>query len=156
MKKQFLKLTGSVFKMLILFALILPGSMKAQSYCKTKGVNSITRKLWIERFDLGTISNVSGNNGGYGDFTTQTATAVAGGTIAYNITTDRLLLKSLFFTRIFIDLNNDQDFNDLGETVVEDTSNVSLAGTISIPATATVGKVRVRVAVKRICYALNC
>ena len=156
MKKQFQKLTGSVFKMLILFALILPGSMKAQSYCKTKGVNSITRKLWIERFDLGTISNVSGNNGGYGDFTTQTATAVAGGTIAYNITTDRLLLKSLFFTRIFIDLNNDQDFNDLGETVVEDTSNVSLAGTISIPATATVGNVRVRVAVKRIGYAPNC
>ena len=95
MKKQFQKLTGSVFKMLILFALLLPGSIQAQSYCKTKGVNSITRKLWIERFELGTISNLSGNNGGYGNFTTQTATAAAGGTIAYNVETDRVLLKSL-------------------------------------------------------------
>ena len=156
MKKQFQKLTGSVFKMLILFALLLPGSIQAQSYCKTKGVNSITRKLWIERFELGTISNLSGNNGGYGNFTTQTATAAAGGTIAYNVETDRLLFKNLFFARIFVDFNNDQDFDDLGETVVEDTSYVSLAGTFSIPANASVGNVRVRVAFKRIGYAPNC
>lgn len=56
MKKQFLKKTGAAIKALMLFLLMFPGSINAQNYCNTKGVNTSSRDLWIEKIDLGTIS----------------------------------------------------------------------------------------------------
>ncbi len=156
MKKPFLKKIGSVLTTLMLFVLMLPGSILAQNYCNSRGVNSSFRKLWIEKFDLGTISNTSGNNNGYANFTTQSATVAAGGTLSYTIVTDRVLLKNLFFTRIFADLNNDNDFNDSGETLVQDTSYVSLSGSFTIPSNTAAGNVRLRVTVKRLGYAPDC
>jgi hypothetical protein len=59
------------------FLLLSGPPTKAQTYCTSDGQMILSRQVWIERFDAGSISNLSGNNNGYGNFTSQTASCVA-------------------------------------------------------------------------------
>jgi hypothetical protein len=95
------------------------------------------------------LSNNSGNNGGYGDYTGQTVNVSAGN--AYNITLTPGFAGTAYAEqwRIWIDFNRDGDFTDAGEQVFD--SNFPqvnpVNGSINIPGSAS-GTTRMRIAMK--------
>ncbi|MEM7375179.1 MAG: GEVED domain-containing protein, partial [Bacteroidota bacterium] len=116
------------------------------SYCSSSGLDS--QYEWIEKVEIGTISNQSGNDGGYADYT--------------SISTDLPIGRSEFVTltpgfsngafkehwRIWIDLNHDGDFDDTGERVFQKASFYPINYLFTIPATATPGPTRMRVSMR--------
>jgi GEVED domain len=156
MKKSLFKFKWPWSGMLTAFLLLTSLTGFTQTYCKVKGVNSVTRKLWIERSLIGNISNVSGNNNGYADFSAVTQNVTAGSNVPFTIETGRLLLSKLFYANIYIDANNDGDFSDAGELVLQDTARGILNGSFTVPANAVNGQLRVRVGVKRLGFAPDC
>ena len=98
----------------------------------------------IGNVTYGTINNTSTSTAGYESFTGLSTTMVHGqaATISVSLSggfaTDRVV--------VYIDYNQDGDFFDAGETVyVSGTGAGPHVGTITIPATATVGTTRMRV-----------
>ena len=95
------------------------------SYCTSKGLS--TTYGWIKSVKLGTINNVSGNNNGYANFTSL-STEIPGNTII-SLTVQAGAKKTPQSQKwaLYVDLNNDGDFFDAGETVA---NFVSVAGEI--------------------------
>ncbi|WP_290839088.1 GEVED domain-containing protein [Flavobacterium sp.] len=91
-----------------------------------------------------TLNNTSvAGTGGYSDFTAQSASGYAGSTASVSMATSTS--SSYFY--VWVDWNNDFDFADAGETLVATTSYAATySGTITIPATASLGAHRMRVA----------
>ncbi|PIF31972.1 putative secreted protein (Por secretion system target) [Flavobacterium sp. 9] len=118
------------------------------TYCTSKG-NSATDER-ISKVVFGTINKTSTATTGYEDFTA-TSTNAARGT-AYTITITPTWTSSVYSEgyAVFIDYNQDGDFSDSGETVyTKAASTASTAtGSITIPATATLGTTRLRVSMK--------
>jgi hypothetical protein len=117
------------------------------SYCTSKGLS--TSYGWIKSVKLGTINNVSGNNSGYANFTSL-STGIPGNTII-PLTVQAGAKKTPQSQKwaLYIDLNNDGDFFDAGETVA---NFVSVAGeivtqNIVIPTTLT-GNRRMRISMQ--------
>ncbi|PZU90773.1 MAG: propanediol utilization protein [Chryseobacterium sp.] len=118
-------------------------STKGIEYC-TAGATSTSFEK-ISNVTFANITNNSTSTAGYEDFTTVVANVSAGQ--GYNFSasfsgtsysSDQVL--------VWIDLNQDGDFEDAGELVL--TSGIKLSpwtGTITIPATAAIGKTRMRV-----------
>ncbi|MBP9082206.1 MAG: hypothetical protein KBH11_03965, partial [Bacteroidia bacterium] len=122
---------------------------QAQSLCNSQGQSIFGRRVWIDRFELGTINNQSGNNNGYANFTAQSTTVTPGGSVPFTIETDNNLLFSFFSARIWIDFNDNGDFSDAGELVYSGNGNGNVAGTIQIPSVAGSADVAARVVVRR-------
>ncbi len=115
-------------------------------YCRSSG--SIASE-WIDSFSIANFKFFSGKNGGYGKFDTIAAVLLAGK--SYPVTIKPGFSGSSFSegARVWIDLNQDGDFEDTGEQVIEFlrfTSTVS--GTLTIPTTAKNGVTRLRVGLK--------
>lgn len=95
----------------------------------------------------GGTANITNNNSnysatGYGNFTAQTVSQQQFGSVNFSTT---IAGGASGFT-IWIDWNDDFDFDDAGETVYTTSSYVSTAtGTFSVPGTATVGNHRMRI-----------
>lgn len=115
------------------------------NYCASKG-NNITYE-WIQRFVLGSINNNSGANNGYGNFTSQQTNLQKGSNHAFTITPGFNGSAYSEGYSIWIDYNQDGDFNDSGEQVFQQapTTNTSVTGTINIPSSALTGTTRLRV-----------
>jgi trimeric autotransporter adhesin len=118
------------------------------SYCTSQGNNSNLE--YINQVQLGDINNVSGNNGGYADFTNLTTTLVAG-------TSNQIIIAPYLSSaarkeayRVWIDYNQDGDFDDTGELVVSvnKTNATSISGNFVVPANAVPGPTRMRVSMK--------
>ncbi|MBL0071574.1 MAG: hypothetical protein IPP34_07110 [Bacteroidetes bacterium] len=122
---------------------------QAQSLCNSQGQSIFGRRVWIDRFELGTINNQSGNNNGYANFTAQSTTVTPGGSVPFTIETDNNLLFSFFSARIWIDFNDNGDFSDAGELVYSGNGNGNVSGTIQIPSTVGSADVAARVVVRR-------
>ena len=60
------------------------GIAQTNSYCTSKGTN--TTHGYIKKVSMETINNTSGNNGGYADFTAQSATLLRGATYTIELT----------------------------------------------------------------------
>ncbi|TXC75240.1 GEVED domain-containing protein [Luteibaculum oceani] len=123
------------------------------SYCASKGNNSSDE--WIKKITLGNFVNNSGNNGGYGDFTSS-AFALSKG-VSYNLLLEPGFSSGLFGTnsypeywKIWVDLNQDGDFSDSGELVFDagSTSSSNVSGSFTIPSSALNGNTRLRVSMK--------
>ncbi len=116
-------------------------------YCDAQGNNSSYE--WIQSVAIGGFTNNSGNNGGYGDYTGQTANVTAGG--SYNITLTPGYSGTSYPERwsIWIDFNRDGDFTDAGEQVFSSASASTspVNGTINIPGSVS-GITRMRIAMK--------
>lgn len=118
------------------------------TYCASRG-NS-TADEYINRVQLGTINNLSGNNNGYGDFTALSTNLVR--STSNTITITPAWTGSTFSEayRVWIDFNKDGDFLDSGEQVVNVTKTTAtpIARSFTVPATALLGTTRMRVSMK--------
>ena len=121
---------------------------------------------YITGVTLGTINNdpqvyVKSDNSppiGVGDYTNLSTDLTIGNSeiITVDIQFSEYVLGTGFFT-LWIDLNGDQDFDDAGEMLLNNTypllntdpNIVNVSQNISIPATATSGATRMRLIVKR-------
>ncbi len=132
-------------------------------YCSASG-NSTSE--WIEAISLGNINNTSGADGGYADFTTQSASIEIGASASLTITPG-FPYSWLFgyttqaeFYSVWIDLNQDGDFDDANELqYVSPSSNSgyqAFSVSLSIPASAALGETRLRIAMKRGSAANSC
>ncbi len=93
------------------------------------------------------ISNASGDfaAGGYGDYTAQSVSQIAGGGVDFSITING---GSTYGINIWVDWNNDLDFADAGESVYTSGVYVSAAphtGSFTVPPGTAVGNYRMRV-----------
>lgn len=118
-------------------------STKGIEYC-TAGATSTSYEK-ISNVTFANINNNSTSTAGYEDFTAVTGNVTAGQAYAFTATftgtsydTDQIL--------VWIDLNQDGDFEDAGEQVLVTAKKKSpWTGNITIPATALAGKTRMRV-----------
>lgn len=118
------------------------------TYCTSQGNN--TNDEYIDRVQLGSINNLSGNNGGYGNFTSISTSLTKGSSNTITITprwTGRTYSEAY---RVWIDYNQDGDFNDAGEQVYSRsrTTASSISGSFTVPASALSGATRMRVSMK--------
>lgn len=117
-------------------------------YCASAGVSSNSE--WIKFVRFRNIINTSGNNNGYKFFDNQTTSV--------NIATNYNIFLTAGFPsttgfqekfRVWIDYNQDGDFDDDGELAFDPPSTMtSSAGVISIPTSAIGGLTRMRVSMK--------
>ncbi len=118
------------------------------TYCASKG-NSVADE-WINKVAFGTISNTSGANAGYANFTALSTTVTKGS--AYTITITPAWSGTVYSEgyAVWIDYNKDGDFLDAGEAVFSKATSTSTTavGTFTIPTTAITGTTRMRVSMK--------
>jgi hypothetical protein len=108
---------------------------------------------YINRIQLADLDKTSGNNNGYADFRSLIANLVPGQSASYTFTPAG---NSFFGTltvkwSVWIDFNRDGDFGDPGELIVGPTtaSGSAVNGTFTVPADASVGASRMRIAMIR-------
>ena len=118
------------------------------TYCASQGNSVVDEK--IGKVQFGTINNTSTGGTGYTNFTAISTNVVRG--TAYTITITPAWTSTVWTEgyAVFIDYNQDGDFADAGETAfTKATSKTTPAtGTITIPATASLGSTRMRVSMK--------
>ncbi|KGO87035.1 hypothetical protein Q765_07420 [Flavobacterium rivuli WB 3.3-2 = DSM 21788] len=96
---------------------------------------------------LGTINNTTEDEtDNYGDYSAQAVTVGQGDTQPIRVT---LSLNASYTFKVWIDWNNDLDFDDEGEEVLqtesENVAHAVITGTINIPLTAPLGSHRLRI-----------
>jgi hypothetical protein len=123
------------------------------TYCASKG-NSVADE-WIQAVSLtrGTtnlFNNNSGKNAGYGNFTATAYNVARGNAMSITITPGWTSTKYAEAQTVWIDYNRDGDFLDAGEQVYAKAASTAATatGTFTIPTTATLGTVRMRVSQK--------
>ena len=122
------------------------------TYCTPSGATFPQDPSGITNFTMGTINNttvIETNN--YGNYTSISTNVFIGATIPFSLT---LRTGFTYDTNIWVDWNNDGDFDDVGELVYSGTSTSSipttLTGTIAVPllnsnSTSTIGSHRLRI-----------
>lgn len=114
------------------------------SYCPPPGLNA--GEEWIDLVEFNSINNNSGSDGGYGDFTTISTSVNAGQSYGITLTPAFSGQSYTEFFRVWIDYNQDGDFDDADELAYEsDATSTTVNGTIAIPASAMNGSTRMRV-----------
>ncbi len=132
-------------------------------YCSASGTSA---NEWLEAISLGSISNSSGANGGYGDFTNQATNLELGESVNLSITPgfpyDWLwgYYTQPEFYSVWIDYNQDGDFDDSNELAFQSASSNSTYQAFNVnfivPQNALVGETRIRIAMKRGAAATSC
>ncbi len=115
-----------------------------QNYCSSQG--AFTNYEFIQNVNVAGINNTSGDNGGYADFTAQTANVNAGS--AYVIMLTPGFGSAGAYNehwRVWIDFNKDGDFTDSGEELLSQSSNAAITSTINIPPSVSSGATRMRI-----------
>ncbi|WP_228479063.1 GEVED domain-containing protein [Flavobacterium soyangense] len=120
----------------------------ASVYCTSQGT-SVANET-IGKVVFGTINNTSTGGTGYVNFTAISTNATRGTAYTITITPSWSGAKRFEGYAVWIDYNGDGDFADAGElafsAAVSKTTPVS--GSVTIPATATVGSTRMRISMK--------
>jgi hypothetical protein len=99
----------------------------------------------ITNVSFSTVNNTTAAEAtNYGDFTAMIGTGIKGTSVPINITTSTL--SYTYQLIIWVDWNDDLDFNDTGENVYSGSvTSATLAATIAIPSGATIGNHRIRI-----------
>jgi len=124
------------------------------AYCSATGSNS--NYEYIDKVQLGSINNTSGNNGSYADFTNLYTSLGAGN--SYTITLTPGFQGTVYneFWSVWIDYNKDGDFIDAGEKVFEGTNgSATISGSFSVPTSVSDGNTRMRISMKWNAYAAS-
>jgi hypothetical protein len=120
--------------------------MDVVGYCDSSGTN--TNYEWIQSVNVGTLSNISGTNGGYADFSTLPATDMTAGSVVNISLTPGFAYGSYNeYWAIWVDLNHNQTF-DTTEKLFSGSSRSVLNGSINIPADALKGETGIRVSMR--------
>lgn len=115
-------------------------------YCEAPQLD--TSEEWIDSVIVNTLINDSGNDGGYGDYTASMLTTdlTIGDTIDFHLVPGYAGFSYDEFFRIWIDYNQDGDFDDLDEEIYSSASTQSaISGEFVVPAHAMTGSTRMRV-----------
>ncbi len=124
---------------------VIVNMAQTSNYCSATGN---TQYEYISNVSLGSINhNSGGSSNGYSDFTSEETTLAKGAT--YNISIDTNSGYRQFYA-VWIDYNQDGDFNDQGEQVFtkENTSNHPVNDAITIPQQSQLGTTRMRVSMR--------
>lgn len=121
-------------------------TVNCEGPCYSSGFTSLE---FIERVEVGDLDNTSGNDYGYADYTGLSAQVHRGGSAPVELTPGFTGSPWSQNWRIWVDINKDNDFNDIGELVYSGgPSNTAVSGTMNIPSWAQLGKTRMRVAMR--------
>lgn len=113
-------------------------------YCESYGQTTVDE--WIESITLNTLSNVSGDNGGYAFFPSATTSLAMGEQYTFTGTPMHSGTAYNETWSVFIDFNQDGDYLDANETVfIGGPSTTTVTGTIAIPSDALNGVTGMRV-----------
>ncbi len=100
----------------------------------------------ITNVTLGSINNTTSEAATYSDYTSQVANIGQGVTLPLSIS---LFVYDPYSTKVWVDWNDDLDFDDAGEEVYSIVSaaatRTTVTGTITVPLTAAIGNHRMRV-----------
>ncbi|WP_421872264.1 M4 family metallopeptidase [Marinoscillum sp.] len=126
-------------------ALSVTTNSPSVSYCSTGGNN--TNYEWIDKVQLGSINNTTSANGGYGDFTSLSTTLTTGSSNTIYFSAGFSSSSYSENWRVWIDYNQDGDFNDSGERVVSGTTSNgnTYSSSFTVPSSASLGSTRMRV-----------
>jgi chitodextrinase len=120
------------------------------AYCSSYGTS--TAREYINKVQIGSINSTSGNNNGYGNFTSISTDLALGSTNTIVITPAWNGSYSYEAFSVWIDFNQDGDFNDSGELVYSKSKTKSkfksVSGYLAIPTTALTGSTRMRISMK--------
>jgi len=89
--------------------------VQAPAYCNSSAFSSNSE--WIESVAFNDLFNVSGPDGGYGNYLGQMLTAAPGDTVSFELTPGFSAANLLETWQVFVDFNADGDFEDAGEDV---------------------------------------
>lgn len=117
------------------------------NYCEAGATSS--EYEWIESVSIGDVTNQSGNDGGYGDFTDQEIIATEGSTLLFSLMPGADTHNYPEYWNIWIDYNQDGDFQDEDEVVLALEGHRGMyIDQFVIPPHAKSGRTRIRVAMK--------
>jgi hypothetical protein len=130
------------------------------NYCAS--LSNFPWEDWIAKVKIGTIDNTSGKSP-YSNFT-NLSTNLSPGNTPVELTTGFSYFTFDEYWRVWIDFNHDNDFDDVGETVLEQiktkpangTPTSTLSANLFVPDNAPAGATRMRVSMKRGAYPSPC
>ncbi|CAL2106981.1 bacterial leucyl aminopeptidase [Tenacibaculum sp. 190524A02b] len=124
------------------------GTSEPVTYCAAKG-NNVSDE-YIQKVAIGSINNSSTAQTGYQDFTSLSTDLQLGSPQTITITPKWTGRKYNEAYRVWIDYNQDGDFEDNGEQVYSKGANqdASVSGTFTVPPSAKSGKTRMRVTMR--------
>ncbi len=116
------------------------------TYCPSNGANSNFE--WIDYVELGNMTNSTGNNGGYADFTSLTANINKGANTIY-MSAGFSGRSYTEFWKVWIDYDQDGVFESNEEVASGSSSSANnLSANFTVPASALTGSTRMRVSMK--------
>jgi Zn-dependent metalloprotease len=116
----------------------------AFTYCASKGNTSYE---YIRTVQLGTINNTSGNNGGYGNYTSLSTNLATGVSNTINLTAGFTGWSYTEYWTIYIDYNHNGVFEST-ETITTGGSGGTISKAFIVPTTAKNGPTRMRIQMK--------
>ena len=118
------------------------------TYCSSSASNTADERIGNVTF--GSINNTSTGTAGYENFTSVSTNVTRGSAYTISITPVWTSTKYSEAYAVYIDYNGDGDFTDSGELAWTKAGSTTspVTGSITIPATATVGSTRMRVMMK--------
>jgi hypothetical protein len=121
------------------------GGGTTPTYCASNASN--TSYEWISNVNIGTINNTStASTGGYGNYTNLSTNLAKGSTATIRLTPTYASSTYTEYFKVYIDYNNDKDFDDAGENVYTSAGvTAAVTGTFTIPSTALTGTTRMRI-----------
>ena len=125
---------------------------KVVTYCSSQGNSQ--QYEWISKVEVAGFSNSSGASA-YSDFTGMTIPLTPGASASIGLTPGFSGGSYPEYWKVWIDYNNDGDFDDLGENVFSSNGNSKVTGTFTVPATAS-GQTRMRVSMQYDKYPPSC
>jgi len=127
-------------------------TVSVEPYCASQGNNSSME--WIARVQVGTMDNASGA-AGYTDFTAVTCELIEGSTVNVILTPGFSGSAYTENWRIWIDYNDDHDFEDAGEEVFSGSGSAAVTGSFTVAPGIDIAT-RMRVSMKYGAYPLPC
>lgn len=126
------------------------------SYCTSKG-GSVADE-YIGRVQLGTINNASTGGTGYTDFTSISTNLTKGASSTITITPTWTSTAYPEGYAVWIDYNNDKDFDDAGELIFSKAASTTTpaTGSFTVSTSAITGTTRMRVSMKYNAIATTC
>jgi len=140
--------TGSTsYSASTLFYTLGCGACTDNIYCDAGSADASSE--WIESVTIGTTTNTSGGDNGYGDYTGVPIPAMVGQIVDFTLEPGYSGQSWDEYFEIFIDYNHDGDFDDAGETAYDGgTVNAAVSSSFTVPVSATLGITRLRVVMR--------